>query len=619
MYLARLPWACVMLCLAAVALAIPATSAAKSFVPELTASDFETSVATRSSGLWWIKFYSPYCHHCVGFAPIWEALAAEPVQNVSMGSVNCVAQGDLCTRLGVQLYPTIVLYKDGLEVDTVKGALSKKFMKKYIHEQIDLLEKESLAASTADPLFKHGDTNDVAVINPRGVSVDLTQEEFKRRVTSTRNSWFIQFYSQQSTQSHDIRAAWTQLAQQAQGRLNIGEVDCDKQKQLCKDVGVLPNLPTLKYFASAIHSEYKGLRGLGDLLQFLERAIEARAPREITLKDLNELRSPDTGDADVTLVFLYDSTTAKEDFQALEKLAVSIVGTVCVARSRDPRVAAALGARTTPALFAVSADKVVEYAARSPQELRDHTKLVAWAVRNRAPLVPQITPFNYKDIFERPEMLVLGIFDPREQEVTAAAITELKGVARSLQQILDGEEAKELHELRKKKQRKIDEVRVKNDKKGEEYANQIKVEVVHREPVGVAWMDAVFWERWVKRRYGTPPEPFKPRIIINHESSGNFWENTVTGTPIPPSRSSIVDTIRLVLHPIPKLRVSRIHNATFRTWLVRTIREHGLFVFIFATTVVWAYLYWRRRLARAGSGGSGTPGSVGLGLIGKFD
>lgn len=619
MYLARLPWVCVMLCLAAVALAIPATSAAKSSIPELSASDFETNVAPRSSGLWWIKFYSPYCHHCVSFAPIWESLAAEPVQNVSMASINCVAQGDLCTRLGVRQFPIIVLYKDGLEIDTVKGAHPKKFMTKYIHEQLDLLEKESFTTFSSDLPSTHVDASDPAAINPRGVSVDLTQKEFKRRVTNTRNSWFIQFHSQQSTQGHDIRAAWTQLAQQAQGRLNIGEVDCDKQKQLCKEVGVLPNLPTLKYFASAIHSEYKGLRGKGDLLQFLERAIEARAPREITLKDLNELRSPDTGDADVTLVFVYDATTAKEDFQALEKLAVSIVGTVRVARSHDPRVAAALGARTTPALFAVSADKVVDYAARSPQELRDNTKLVAWAVRNRAPLVPQITPFNYKDIFERPEMLVLGIFDPREQEVTAAAINELKGAARSLQQILEGEETKELHELRKKKQRKIDEVRVKNDKKGEEYANQIKVEVVHREPVGVAWMDAVFWERWVKRRYGTPPEPFKPRIIINHESSGHFWENTVAGTPIPPSRGTIIDTIRLVLHPIPKLRASRIHNATFRSWLIRTTREHGLFVFVFAITVIWAYLYRRRRLARAGSGGSGAAGSVGLGLIGKFD
>lgn len=607
---------------------------------ELTHANFQENVGT---GVWWIKYFSPYCHHCTSFAPTWAKIhrelgpeLAEPREGqnqsqLQFGDVNCVTEADLCSKMGVRAYPAVILYNNGVEVDHLKGAQKEKFLKKYIRDQLDLISKQPVSGG-AFPSFPTSEDSvhdvypgsftqtddDQEVLaeqepNTLGRSVALTYKEFNRRVTATRDSWFIQFYSPKSAYSRDIRPAWSQLSQQAKGLLNIGEVNCDEEKQLCKDAGV-SQMPMLKFFASSIHSEYKGLRGLGDLLQFLDRAVEARKPRQIGMKEFTAMRK--STDNEVTLLYLYDRTTAKEDFQALEKLGVSMVGTVNIAQSNDTKVAKELGATQFPALYAVSADKVVQYIAKSPHQIRDHAKLVEWTRANRAPLVPQLTPFNYEDVFKQ-QVVVLAILDPRDPDTTSAAIKELTACAKELQDILRKEEAEELLELRKKKQLKIDEAKDKDDKKAENAANKIKVEVSKRQPVGVAWIDAVFWERWIKSRYGSSPGGgFDARVVINHESAGVYWDRTLSGATLSASRTQILETLEAVLKPSPKIRAVRLQNS-LSSMVLRAqavVSQHRVFTAAFCSVVVFAVWYQRHVRSRRGGDEAG-----GFGLLGKFD
>lgn len=615
---------------------------------ELNADNFQENVGT---GVWWIKYFSPYCHHCATFAPTWNKVFNDLKDNkdgLRFGSVNCVTQGDLCLKKNIQAYPAVVLYKDSLELDHQRGVKGEAFLKKYIADQLELMRRtQDVAANSAKTsrLFPAFPASSAAVHetypgspgvdkivvegpNPSGESVELTHKEFNRRVTTTRDSWFVQFYSPKSMYSRDIKPAWDQMALQAKGRLDVGHVNCDVEKQLCKEAGV-SQTPTLKYFASTMHSEYKGLRGLGDLLQFLERAIEARKPREITLAEFTELRRPVANggqdDGDVTFVYLYDRATAKEDFQALEKLAVSVVGTVSIVKSEDKGIAKLLNAKQFPALFAVSKDKTVRYMAKSPHDIRDHSRMVEWAKINRTPMVPQLTPFNYGEVFKQ-QVVVLAILDPRDERSTSAAITELKATAKELQSIMEKEDDEELKELRKNKQLKIDEAKDKGDKKAEEGANKIKIEISQRQAIGVAWIDAVFWERWVKGRYGTllddqGGDNSISRVVINHESQGRYWDRTLGGGILQASRTSILETLEAVLNPSPKIRAVSLNN-TFGNILVQgwyMARTHQAFTVVFTLTVVAAlyyYYYWKRKVLRRGLGGeSGSSG----GLLGKFE
>jgi protein disulfide-isomerase len=63
------------------------------------------------------------------------------------------------------------------------------------------------------------------------------------------------------------------MARSMQGKLNIGEVNCEVEKRLCKDAGVRA-YPTIQFFRGGERVEYDGLRGLGDLVSFAEKALD---------------------------------------------------------------------------------------------------------------------------------------------------------------------------------------------------------------------------------------------------------------------------------------------------------------------------------------------------------
>ena len=67
--------------------------------------------------------------------------------------------------------------------------------------------------------------------------------------------------------------AWTELAREMKGKLNIGEVNCESESRLCKDVK-LRGYPSLIFFKGGERVEYDGLRGLGDLVSFAGKAVQ---------------------------------------------------------------------------------------------------------------------------------------------------------------------------------------------------------------------------------------------------------------------------------------------------------------------------------------------------------
>jgi thioredoxin domain-containing protein 5 len=82
--------------LALVALALP-TIRGKS--TDLTPDNFKSSV---SNGFWFVEHFSPYCSHCIAFAPTWDKLVKEAeteLPNVSLGQVNCVVHGGMLSLL----------------------------------------------------------------------------------------------------------------------------------------------------------------------------------------------------------------------------------------------------------------------------------------------------------------------------------------------------------------------------------------------------------------------------------------------------------------------------------------------------------------------------------------
>eukprot|EP01134_Creolimax_fragrantissima_P006573 CFRG6573T1 len=98
-----------------VALVFSANVLAGSIV--LTDENFEhkTQASTGSTtGLWFNKFYAPWCGHCKELAPVWDELADRLAGEVNVASIDCDGKGaDTCERFEVESYPTLHLIASG--------------------------------------------------------------------------------------------------------------------------------------------------------------------------------------------------------------------------------------------------------------------------------------------------------------------------------------------------------------------------------------------------------------------------------------------------------------------------------------------------------------------------
>ncbi|GLI71386.1 hypothetical protein VaNZ11_016579 [Volvox africanus] len=78
-------------------------------VVTLTADNFRSQVL-KSSDLWLVEMYAPWCGHCKALKPAWIAAASELAGKVKIGAVDCTAHQAVCSEFGVQGYPTIKFF-----------------------------------------------------------------------------------------------------------------------------------------------------------------------------------------------------------------------------------------------------------------------------------------------------------------------------------------------------------------------------------------------------------------------------------------------------------------------------------------------------------------------------
>ena len=92
-------------------------------VKNLNNENFKAEVLDRD-GISIVDFYADWCGPCKMMAPVIDKIAEEnPELNVA--KVNVDHEGELAAQFGIMSIPTLVIFKDGCEINRSLGAKNK--------------------------------------------------------------------------------------------------------------------------------------------------------------------------------------------------------------------------------------------------------------------------------------------------------------------------------------------------------------------------------------------------------------------------------------------------------------------------------------------------------------
>lgn len=80
---------------------------------------------TNGSGVAFVDFFAPWCGPCQMIAPVIDEVAKEFEGKAVVGKVDVDQTPDVANKFGVMSIPTLIVFKDGKEVDKMVGAVSK--------------------------------------------------------------------------------------------------------------------------------------------------------------------------------------------------------------------------------------------------------------------------------------------------------------------------------------------------------------------------------------------------------------------------------------------------------------------------------------------------------------
>lgn len=92
-------------------------------IEQITPENFDSVVNGSLPVL--VDFWAPWCGPCRSLSPIVDEVADELAGKITVAKCNVDDNQDLAMKFGVMSIPTLVVFKNGEEIDRSVGALPK--------------------------------------------------------------------------------------------------------------------------------------------------------------------------------------------------------------------------------------------------------------------------------------------------------------------------------------------------------------------------------------------------------------------------------------------------------------------------------------------------------------
>ena len=83
-----------------------------------------------------VDFWAPWCGYCRRIGPAYEKIGEEYADSLAVGKINIDEEPRLAGAEGIEVIPTLVLYRNGKAVDSIIAPGSKAEIDRFIQEAL---------------------------------------------------------------------------------------------------------------------------------------------------------------------------------------------------------------------------------------------------------------------------------------------------------------------------------------------------------------------------------------------------------------------------------------------------------------------------------------------------